>query len=160
MTRTGLAVTALWVTTFAAVVTGQSAPFACLLIAAAGAAVADAWDMRIPNLLAAATAVAAIGVWASFGFPLHAVTVALIVAAAVLAAYEWDLLGGGDVKFIPSLALAVASTGQTLSSALAHVTVLAVFLFGAAATWAAALGNRHAPVAAGAPLALAAATVL
>ena len=139
---------------------GTPPAFAALLVIAVVAAAIDAREHRIPNTLSAAAAAAGVLAWAEAGAPLDAFGIALVVAVLLLIAYDWDLMGGGDVKLIPSLALAAAASSPFATGAILRVGVFGVLLFGIAAVWGALHGNKQAPLAVGAPLALALAVVI
>jgi len=141
-----------------ALATRQDPVFMTVLMVATAAAAADLWDRRIPNVFSLLAAITATLWWNAQGAPLSALVVAAVVGALLFAGWQRDLIGGGDVKLIPSLALAAASASGTFAGGLAHAAMLCMGLV--ALAWLAAPGARQAPLAAGAPLALAAAVVL
>ena len=160
MSRLNIAAVSVTLTAAAALVCGAPPAFAALLLIAVAAAAIDAREHRIPNVLSAAAAVAGVLTWAESGAPLDAFGIALAVAVLLLIAYDWNLMGGGDVKLIPSLALAAAASSPFVTGAILRVGVFVVLLFGIAAVWGALHGNKQAPLAVGAPLALAVAVVI
>lgn len=125
-----------------------------LLVVAAVAAHTDARWHRIPNALSFLAAVCAAAVWWDAGAPLGALTLAAAAAWCLYVLWDAELFGGGDVKLVPPLILAVASTGDPVVAGV-RVGVFALVLLGVAILWCAAAGTRSGPLAVGAPLALA-----
>ncbi|SDH50982.1 prepilin peptidase [Microbacterium sp. 77mftsu3.1] len=147
------------VTTTAALAAGFHPTLAVLLSVTAVAAVTDAYRHTIPNRISLLAAVAAAGVWTAAGAPVTALLMAAVLAAVLLTLWTADLMGGGDVKLIPSLALAAAATGPA-DAATARLGVLLILLWGISSLWAAGQRSSDVPLAVGAAFALAAAVVI
>lgn len=132
---------------------------AVLLAAATVASITDGLTYRIPNTVAAVAAAAALALWLTADAPLPALLVSLCAAAGLLGLWEAGLLGGGDVKFVPALALGVCATAPPALAWLPAV-MLGMGLYAFATMYAAAVGDRRLPLAVGAGLALVLLTTL
>jgi Flp pilus assembly protein protease CpaA len=135
---------------------GYPLALALVLALAAAASATDALTFTIPNRLALVTAVAALVAFAGAGAPVPAILAAAIIGVLLLIGFELDVMGGGDVKLLPSLALAAASVGDP-ALLWPRLTTFALVLCSTAVLWALAHGHKQAPLAVGGPLALAAA---
>lgn len=143
----------------AALIFGAPVPLALLLGCVTAAAVSDATEQLIPNSVALAATVCAFAVWVSAGAPPTAALVAACAAAALLGLFELDGVGGGDVKTLPALVLAVSAVGVPELAPLRLALLAAVLCLGVIA-WALTHRTAHGPVMAAAPLAAALALAL
>lgn len=152
MTNVYAAAAAL-LTAAAAFAAGTGAPFATLLGIASAAAITDAREHRIPNILSLAAAIAAVFTWLGAGAPLIALELGAVAAVSLYTLWQLDQVGGGDVKYLPSLVLAVAALGDPYT-AFIRVVFFGVFLYGAAALWPGTSRTGEGPVVVGGALAL------
>lgn len=153
MTTTILAAAAAFLTAAAALVSGTSIPVAVLLAIASAAAMTDAREHRIPNVLAASAALAATVVWLDQGAPLLALTTAVISATLLVLLWSRGILGGGDAKYLPWLVLTVAALGDPFL-ALLRVLLFGVLTVGIASLPSSASQGEEGPLVIGTPLAL------
>lgn len=65
--------------------------------------------MRIPNVISAAAGVVAMGCWAVSGASLWPMVITLAFTVACIAGYLLAGLGGGDVKLLPPILLALVA---------------------------------------------------
>lgn len=147
--------TAAGVLTAAAPALAGASPALVVLFGITGAAaMTDARENRIPNALSLVATVTAALAWVQAGAPLPAALIAVVGALTLHLMWVEGALGGGDVKFVPSLILAVASVGDPVTSA-SRAVLLVVVLLGVAICWAGALAHERGPLLVGGPLALA-----
>lgn len=130
---------------------------ALVLTLAAAAAFGDARSHRIPNTLSIITAATAVCAWVAAGASINALIVAAIVAAGLYALFDAGLMGGGDVKLLPSLTLAAASAGGAEAP---RAVIFLCVLFTVASIWGMLSRQREIPLAVGGPLALAVAVTI
>ena len=128
-------------------------PGALLLAVAVAAAYIDSRTFRIPNSLSAVTALLAVACWVAAGAPTAALWAAMVVFAMMYVLWDAGMMGGGDVKYVPSLVLAAASDPDP-AAALIRAAVFAGVLFATAALWSLAARQKESPLAVGGALAL------
>ena len=153
MTTVLHAAAAAVLTAAAALVSGTSIPLAVLLAIASATAMTDAREHRIPNVLAAAATLTAGILWLDVGAPLIPLAITVLAAVGLYDTWKSDALGGGDVKYLPALILAVATLGDPMTAVL-RVLTFGVILLGVAGIWPRASDLREGPLTVGAPLAL------
>lgn len=117
----------------AAAITASAHPYPGLvlvvLVGAAIAASVDAVTLVIPGALTAALGVTALLGWLVSGAPVLPLAAALIVAVAFVVAFAVSSIGGGDVKLLPSLVLAVASGAADAATAVLAVSAFLTVSF-------------------------------
>ena len=138
----------------AAVVSGAGIPAAVLLAVASAAAMTDARENRIPNVLAATAALSSAAIWVAAAAPSAALALAALAATGMYLLWSVGALGGGDVKYLPALVLAAATLGDPVTTVL-RVLVFGGILLGIASAWPRTSDMREGPLAVGGPLALA-----
>ncbi len=148
-----LAATSSAVVFTAALVSG--APYAVAMMLAVLVAIAgfDAMEYRIPNTLAGFSAGAALSLWGMNGLPPVAFLCAAVVLALLWVMWESDLIGGGDVKLLPPVVLAVAAAAPDTVTAVIATGLLVLSTFAIAGLWGALTRATATPVAVGVPLA-------
>jgi len=78
------------------------------------AAVQDAREGRISNGTSLVALVASVTAWLSAGLPVWSAAIAAAYGLLLVAAWTFGVVGGGDVKLLPSAALTVGVVGGPL----------------------------------------------
>jgi|GEM_PF-3909553 len=104
-----------------------------VLLAVAAAAAVDAVTGRIPDALSFLAGIGAVLAWMKYGYPWMALLSAVAIGLIFTFTYLFGGIGGGDVKLLPAMVLAVATPFDDIGPIVVAVTGMLALVFGTSA---------------------------